>query len=458
MYTPPFFRYDDAFLVPICLLVIIMISRQVRKKYKDTVIVKYFLPALFLRLLFCFVQVLIMAFYYKGGDTSMYYQVILDMHKAVGDDFSFLGDIFGNLTLHATDRIYPYFQYDELGYTHYFILATNNYMVPRFGLIFSLIFSQSYLCISLCISFFAFAGCWRLFKMFYDIYPHLHKKIAIATLFLPSVLFWGVSLLKDSICIGALGFFVYAFYQIFFKKRKIGSSLIILLFSGFLLFNIKVYIFLCIVPAFLLWLFIDFSRRIEDKTLRNIAKVLMAVVSIFGAFFLIQQLTSSEAAQGFSADNLFESIATQQKSFSYFEGTGSNYAVEKFDNSTLGLILLFPQGVVNTFFRPFPWDVSSPLMILSFFEAFGFLILTLMCFIKIGFFKTFGMIFSNPVTLFCFVFSIVLGGIIGFTTYNFGALSRYKIPCLPFYLVMLFIIMDKSGKFSPDIVFSKKFF
>lgn len=458
MYSPPFFRYDDAFLVPICILVIIFISRSVRKKYANTVIVKYFFPALLLRLAFCLIQALIMAFYYKGGDTTMYYQVILDMHKAVGDDFSFLNDIYGSLSLHTTDRIYPYFENDELGYSHYFILATNNYTVPKFGLIFSLIFSKSYLCISLCISFFAFAGCWRLFKMFYYIYPHLHKKIAIATLFLPSVLFWGVSLLKDSICMGALGFFLYALYQIFFKKRKIFISLIVLLFSGFLLFHIKVYIFLCIVPAFLLWLFVDFNKRIEDRTLRNISKVLMGVVSILAALILLRQLTSSESAKGFSADNLFESISTQQKSFSYFEGTGSNFSVAKFDNSVTGLLLLFPQGVVNTFFRPFPWDVKSPLMILSFIEAFGFLILTLMAFVRIGFFKTFGIIFSNPVALFCFVFAIFFGGIIGFTTYNFGALARYKIPCLPFYLMMLFIAMDQSKKFSPNFIFSRKLF
>ncbi len=458
MYSPPFFRLEDAYLVPICLLVILMFSRSIRKKYKDTVFVKYFFPALVLRLIFCVIQALIMAYYYEGGDTLMYYQAILDMHKAVGDDISYLNDIYTNLSLSTTDRLYPYFRYDELGYTHYLVLSSKNYMTPRFGLIFSLIFSQSYLCISLCISFFAFAGCWRLFKMFYDIYPHLHKKIAIAILFLPSVLFWGVSLLKDSICIGALGFFLYAAYQIFFKKRKIAASVLILILSGFLLFNTKVYIFLCVIPAIFLWWFLDISKRVKNRMVRNVTKVFMAVVSIVGAFFLLQQLTSTETAKGFSTDNLFQSINMQQKGFSYFEGTGSNFSVDRFDNSVAGLLLLFPQGVVNTFFRPFPWDVKSPLMILSFFEAFGFIILTLMAFRRIGLFKTFHMIFSNPVTLFCFVFAITFGGIVGFTTYNFGALARYKIPSLPFYLLMLFIIMDESGKFSPNIIFSKKFF
>ncbi len=399
-----------------------------------------------------------MNFYYGGGDTSMYYQAVLDMHKAISNDFSFVYDIYGNLNVRPDDRLYSYFLYDELGFTHYFILNPQNYMVPKFGLFFSFIFFKSYLCISICISFFAFAGAWRLFKMFYDLYPHLHKKIAIAILFLPSVLFWGVSLLKDSICIGALGFFIYAAYQVFFKKRKIAASVVVIIISGYLLFNIKAYIFLCLLPAFLLWLFLDFNKKIKDKTLRTAAKVFMTIASVFAGFFLVQQITSIEAANSFSTDNLFDSIAMQQKSFSYFEGTGSNFEVSKFDNSFVGLLLLFPQGIVNTFFRPFIWDVRSPLMILSALEAFGFIILTLMAFFKIGILKTFGSIFSDPVALFCFVFAIVFGGIIGFTTYNFGALARYKIPCLPFYLMMLFIIMDKSGKFSSQYVFSKRLF
>ena len=115
MYSPPFFRLEDAYLVPICLLVILMFSRSIRKKYKDTVFVKYFFPALVLRLIFCVIQALIMAYYYEGGDTLMYYQAILDMHKAVGDDISYLNDIYTNLSLSTTDRLYPYFRYDELG-------------------------------------------------------------------------------------------------------------------------------------------------------------------------------------------------------------------------------------------------------------------------------------------------------------------------------------------------------
>jgi hypothetical protein len=97
-------------------------------------------------------------------------------------------------------------------------------------------------------------------------------------------------------------------------------------------------------------------------------------------------------------------------------------------------------------------------MAFSFLEAFAFLVLTYMCFRRIGFGKFFATVASDPVIIFCFVFSIFFGGLIGMTTINFGALNRYKIPCIPFFLVMLFLVMDKSGKFSPNYIFSKRFF
>lgn len=97
-------------------------------------------------------------------------------------------------------------------------------------------------------------------------------------------------------------------------------------------------------------------------------------------------------------------------------------------------------------------------MVLSALEALAFIFLTYQAFKKIGFGTTFKMIFTDPVTLFCFIYSILFAGFVGITTPNFGALVRYKIPCLAFYLMMLFIIMDRSGKFSPKYVFSKKYF
>jgi len=456
---PRLIKESDIFLIPLCLLLLFIFAYLIRKKYEKTPLKKLFFPALFLRFFFVFLYAIIIQFYYGSGDTVLYYFAVSDMRHAISDNFGTWQEIYFNLKLDPLNTIYGYFLYDSGYYTHLYMANVSNYMVPRFALPFSYIFFNSYICICFCLSFFSFGGCWRIFKMFNEMYPALRKKIAVSVLFLPSILFWGGSLLKDSICLGSMGFFIYAIYSIFFRKRKIFSSIVIAIFSGLLLYYIKPYILLCLVPALLLWLFIQFRTRIQDRTLRQITGFLFAIVSIVLGIVALQAITQSELATQYSSDKILQTVQGAQNSFeSTGEGSGSSFKIGEATNSIGSSLLLFPLGLVATFFRPFFWEAGNPLMILSALEAFAFLILTYIAFRRIGFKRFFSIAFSDSVVIFCLVFSILFAGIVGITTTNFGALSRYKIPCLPFYLFALFIVMHKSGKFSPNVIFHKKFF
>jgi hypothetical protein len=454
------FQERDIYLVPFCLLVLMLVANRIRRKYRNEVIGKYFIPAILLRFFFVIAYALVNAFYYGAGDTILYFRAVTDMRNALGNDPSLWTEIFMKLKLDESGPLYSYFIYGTGAYTNLHMLNLSNYMVPRFALPFSFMFSNSYLCISFCLSLYSFGGCWRIFRMFTEMYPQLHKKFAVAILFLPSVLFFGGSLLKDSVCLGSLGFGLYALYNIFFKKRKILISAIIVVLTGFLLLYTKPYIVLCLVPTFLLWMFIGLRKKIQEKNLRVFAGVIFGVISIALSFFALQTITKSEIAAQYSSEKILETVQNVQGSFSApDEGTSSNFSVGTSTvNSTFTLLLLFPLGVVATLFRPFLWEVSNPLILLSALEAFGFLYLTFISFRRIGFGRFFSIIWSDAAAVFCLAYSILFAGIIGVTTTNFGALVRYKIPCVPFFLILLFIVMHKSGKFSPTIIFHKKLF
>ena len=53
------------------------------------------------------------------------------------------------------------------------------------------------------------------------------------------------------------------------------------------------------------------------------------------------------------------------------------------------------------------------------------------------------LILTDPLIMYCFFFSIVFALFVGASTLNFGTLVRYKIPCLPFYAISLFLIYEK---------------
>jgi hypothetical protein len=432
------------------------------KKYKDTLVQNYILPAITLRFTGAIIYTIVINYYYGFGDSHNYYQGILDMHKAITDDPSYFIDIYTKFKVETTDRLYTYFYYDDYGFTRYYMLEPRNYNVARFGLPFALLFNKSFLCISFCISYFSFLGSWRIFKMFYEIYPRLHKKIAYATLFLPSIIFWGSSLLKDPICVGAMGFFIYAAYSIFIKKQKIITSLIILYISGLLLNYLKPYILISLSAVFLLWFFMLFRYKIKDRTLRTVSTSLFILIALGAGLIISQNLAQSEATAQFSSENIIKTIESQQATFNrnsdkFGEGGGSNFSIGS-SGSIFQMIFKLPLGIINTYFRPFPWDINSPIAIVSALESFAFLALTFLCFRRVGIGKTFNTIFSDPVIAFCFVFALMFGAVIGITTTNFGALVRYKIPCIPFYAMAFILVMDKSGKFSPNYIFSKKLF
>ncbi|TVR77560.1 MAG: hypothetical protein EA412_10750, partial [Chitinophagaceae bacterium] len=48
--------------------------------------------------------------------------------------------------------------------------------------------------------------------------------------------------------------------------------------------------------------------------------------------------------------------------------------------------------------------------------------------------------------IFCIVFAIIFAFGVGFTSFNFGALARYKTPCLAFYLIGISLIYYYSKK------------
>ena len=101
-----------------------------------------------------------------------------------------------------------------------------------------------------------------------------------------------------------------------------------------------------------------------------------------------------------------------------------------------------PAAINVALFRPWLWEVKNPVMLLEAMESLFILmfsIYTLFIFIRnipIGL----SVISDNPSIMFMIVFAIIFAFSVGFTSYNFGSLSRYRIPLLPFYVGAILIL------------------
>lgn len=95
-----------------------------------------------------------------------------------------------------------------------------NFMAIKVTTLFCFFGFGKYMVVSLLFAMLAFTGIWKLFNFFLDQYPTLGKELAIAILFLPTLTFWSSGILKDSLAIGAIGWFTYSGYQLFYRKKK----------------------------------------------------------------------------------------------------------------------------------------------------------------------------------------------------------------------------------------------
>ncbi|MBK7562729.1 MAG: hypothetical protein IPI68_14825 [Chitinophagaceae bacterium] len=402
--------------------------------------------AFYFKMICVFAFTLLTEFYFKGGDTSLYYQATKDLRAAVAENPDNLWVALTTQKLTYKSPLFDFFYYDGYEYdiTYNYMYSAANFTSPKLALIPSFLFGNSYLCINMMFAFFALGGTIRLFKTFYHFYPKLYRELALACLFLPSVCYWSSGLLKDPICLGAVGYITYAFLNLFVKKEKYLISIAWIVACGFLLYVIKIYILLVLVLSLLIWQFAEFNKLIENKSLRSIFSIMTFAGSIMISILMLNYFTSMEAGQQYQMDKIMGNAEYQREMFAMVSqqtgGSDSHFTI-----NTSNPVLMVLGGITATFYRPFIWEINSPIVLLAAFESSIFLFLTLFIMYKKGVKKFFTLSFSEPRILMCFVFAFVFAIAVGISSANFGALSRYKIPCMPFYLIMLILLYQKTN-------------
>jgi hypothetical protein len=318
----------------------------------------------------------------------------------------------------------------------------SNFMIIRFVTIISFFTLGKYLLINLVFSLLAFTGAWKLFLFFYEQYPHLHRQFAIAILYLPTFVFWSSGILKDSICIAAIGWITYSLYQLFIRKTDIIKSFILSLFFGYLVWIIKPYILISYIPFLIFYLILKNVNAVNSKLIKLVLAPVLIVGSIF-AFSRIMIKLKDELGQ-YAIGSITKNVKTLNNAYeNQSNGSTFSYGVE-FDGSVMGMVKMAPVFIGTTFFRPFIWESKKLGTLLSSLEGLTLLIFSLVIFFKAGFKTIFQTLTKNPLATYCFLFALIFALFVGATTLNFGSLCRYKIPCMPFYIIALFLIQDAS--------------
>lgn len=425
-------QVKDIFLTPIYMIFIYVIAMFFRKRVTTPQTIKYYIPALFLKVFGAIALGLLYTFYYDRGDTTSYYYHIQLLCKAFVESPA-LG--FELLFSHGTYSTRTGFWTNQM----FWYTAPAEFMVVRIGTLLSLLSFSTYTVIAMLFALLSFTGIWAMFLTFLKFYPNLHRQFAIALFFMPSVFFWGSGVMKDSLCLGGLGWIFFAFYRGAIERRKIIQSVIIIVVAAYPVLIMKAYILLAFLPPALFWIINEAGGRIRNRMLRRLLTPLFFVVGVGIAIVGLTRLTAGD--QRFDLEQVAER-ARITSDYIYrvsVEQGGAAYNLGVMDGTIGGLLRMAPQAVNVTLFRPYIWEVRNPIMLLSALEAGLFFYLTITLIWRTGFFKTIRLIASVPILQLCFAFAIIFSMSVGLSTNNFGTLARYKVQMMPFYLSGLYI-------------------
>lgn len=425
--------------LPLYIIIILYFANShKRRREKYDPLYSYYTNGLIIKLFGGVVFASIYYYYYKGGDTFSYYDSALAMNNLLTTSFK---DFLQNEFLSANHARYFLFT-SKTGFpVPYMYYDHQTFMVIRLFTPILLLAFKGYLLTSVIAAWISYIGLWKLFKVFVVYYPELKNEFFIAIICFPSVIFWGSGISKDTITLTCSAWVVYSAYNIFIVKRRIFINLVTLIITFYIVLNIKPYIIFALSPGLLMWITSSRIYRIKNNIVKALILPFILAVCLLGGYLILSSLDSYMGK--FSLDKVTTTAVVTETDLKQDYYGGHSFDIGKFENTPSGYAKIFPKAFVAGAYRPFIWESGNAVMLISALENLLLLYLTFLA-LRRGIFKMFSRMFNEPLLFFCVSFSIFFAFAVGLTTSNFGALVRFKIAYLPFFVSALFILASKK--------------
>jgi hypothetical protein len=451
---PPYIlSSSDIYLTPVYIIILFLLVKKLKKKYYSNSPLKHFiLPAFFVHVTGSIFFALIYQYYYGYGDTFGYFTGAHETWEAfiknpkVAFELIFVNrENFSQMAIDWAPKG-----------SSLEIASSYSAMIKIAGFI-GLFCFGSYLPIALFFGLFAFWGTWLIYITINQYFPHLYKYTAVACLFIPSVVIWNSGISKEPPCLFALGLCFYSFDKILHQKGMV-KHLLYFMTGASILVAVKGYIFYTFAAIGILWMYRFFLSHIKNYIIKLIIRLIIMTGIVWLLIYFItipdnflQQLLLEALTHG---EHLQEYMTSINETYG-----GSGYTLPSLDLNAGGIIESFFLSLNVTLFRPYVWECKNVLMVMSFIESFATLVLILIVLFKSGIIKIISYCNKFPVLFFMLMFSLLLAPVVGFISFNFGTLVRYKVLFLPFFFSFLLIVLfDKKIAFPANETINRGFF
>ena len=305
----------------------------------------------------------------------------------------------------------------------------DNRTVIRFNAVIYLFSFGYYHVHTLVLSTLSFIGLTGIYRTYIYQFRQSKKELILACFLIPSVLFWGSGILKESILLFGIGIFVFAFTRILYSENKIKYILLVFGTLGLLAIT-KTYVLITLIPSVLAWTVVHYFKLKKKGWTFFIVNIGLIIIA-FNAKYINQNIDLSGNLKYKQRD--FINVARDTKA-------GSTIKLGELDDTAWSYLKNTPQAFINGMFRPTLIEMKNIFFALTAFENTMFLILIVLA---IFFFKK-PTVNQLPYLYFGLYFSLLLTILIGLTVPVLGAIVRYKIPFMPFTMSILLLSIDYS--------------
>lgn len=424
----------DILLAPLYAALILLFAHKFsRKKRQTEPIYRYFLGGLAAKMFGAVALGLVYFYYYKGGDTINYFNTATTLAKVLQerpDDFIHL--YFGSPTIT---------EFYLLNSQHEFLYWVNDpyaFFVAKLFVPVVIISCYSYICSAIVVGAICYLGVWRLYLIFVNEFPGVQRQFRWSILYIPSVIFWGSGIMKDSITFSATCIYAHGFYWFFTQKRRELKYVLALVLGGMLLLLIKPYILFALLPGSFLWFVALRMAKIKSAFLKVMFAPTLLIIGIAGGLYTLDKL--GDYLGKYSMEKVILTAANAQQDLKQSYYNGNSFDIGNYEANIPGLLSVSHKAIFAALFRPTFLDVRNLVMALCAIENTFILVFCLYLLIKLRIYRFFSMITTHPLLMFSFIFALFFAFSVGVSISNYGALVRLKIPAIPFFLSSLVIM------------------
>ncbi|MFC2176657.1 hypothetical protein ACFLR1_06800 [Bacteroidota bacterium] len=476
--------------------------------------VSWFQGAFVLKVLSGFLLYLVYTYYYTDRSTAdiwKYYDDGMVLYSALSHHpTDFLKMLFG--IGNDTPHFEQYYNQMNHWYRPYgSSIANDTHTIIRFNAFARLLSFGHYNVHSVMVNFLGLIGLTGILHFLRLMSPAKEKWFFVCVFLMPGIMFWASGVLKEPLLLFGLGLFLFSVWKMVDNGLSI-SKAGLLFISLFVLITVKSYALIAIIPGLFAWFVCNRFPKARVSMVFIGAYVLLVVgilaadsvspdkspvkrlarkqhefyqlaeggtyvrtsendtlyigPEFYDAFLFVSnrekivlqsdvQATSWEQAKQVGAPLKDLRAGSEYEILLDYGRTGSTINIPKLEANAWSVLKAVPLAFVNAAFRPFPWNIRSPFMLLSGIENIILMLLFLAAGIR--FLKNpFGHSFLKSKSVFyvAILFAATILILTGLVTPVVGAIVRYKVPALPFLVCGLLAVVDTGGL---DVKLSKRF-